>query len=1342
MSAQAEKIDPDMPDAKRRLLEQMLSGAAPRKTQVDGVVRRGAADRVPMSLEQQNVWLHSAMAPDRPLYNEPITIHRKGSFDLGLMEKSFNEVLRRHEAWRTSFRIEAGEAVPVVHDDLHVALPLVDLTSLPAIHREAEALRLATEDARKPIDLTSPPLFRAHVFKLADDDHRLHLTLHHIIFDGVSIYRVVVPELSATYNAYASGGTPELAPARLQYGDYAIWRERHASSDAVAKQLNYWRQTLSGSLPILQLPGDRPRPPVPSYRGSMETFALSGPLTEALKSFSRTEGLTLYMTLLAVFKALLHRYSGQDDIIIGGVTDTRRRPELQNVVGYFLNSLALRTQPKSDMRFRDYLAQVRDAVAGALSASDVPFDRIVRDLQPKRDLSAHPLFQILFSVEPPAPTFADGWDLTQMDVTVGAAKFDLYLELDERPEGLIGRFLYSSDLFDRATIRRMIGHWRTLLEGVVADPDCTLAHLPILTPEELRQFAEWNDTCVELPQTTLHGLFEAQTRRTPSAVAVECDGETWTYRDLDRRADAIARRLRDNGVKAGTLVGIFVERSLDMMAGLLGILKAGAAYLPLDPAFPAQRLSLIVDEAKPRVLLTQRSLKDCVPESTARVILCDDVDPFDVGAVPLTANVGAGHLAYIIYTSGSTGKPKGVEIPHGAVVNLFLSMMREPGCGADDRLLAVTTLSFDIAALELFLPLMAGGRVVIAKKDDAFDPARLAELIERSACTIMQATPATWRALLDTAWRGKQGLKIFCGGEALPRELADRLLARSGEVWNMYGPTETTVWSTIQKVEPDGRIVAIGRPIANTRAYILDADDNLVPVGVTGELCIGGEGVARGYHRREDLTRERFVTVAAVPGEWMYRTGDLARYRPDGTIECLGRNDEQVKVRGFRIELEEIEGALAAHPDIAAAALKAWPDASGELALCAYLVKRGEHEPDAAMLRRFLQNTLPDYMVPSRYVLLESLPLTPNAKVDRKALPEPDRIIAVRAFVAPRDVSEEMLAGIWKDVLRVKRVGATDDFFDLGGHSLLLAKLLRRVELAFGIRLSLAAAFQASTLESMARLLADPQSAAKQSRIMKLQTAGSRPPLFWLNDGQVMRGLADAIGKDQPFISVALDAEEESALGPSPQLVDIASRLVETIRAEQPHGSYYLGGWCTSGILAYEVASQMKAKGFDVGLIILLHAANPAYFGMKQKIALETGRLRHGVIKALKVPGADRWQFALERIASNAARLLRERSASPQDVPFSETLDRAATIYVPKPYSGDVVLFQPALRPDALDYRAYWAPVVAGQFAALDIGGNHYTILDDPCVRELGAKMNACLDAAQRRERVPVRSAG
>ncbi|MGN6818575.1 MAG: non-ribosomal peptide synthetase, partial [Sphingomonas sp.] len=927
------------------------------------------------SADQRQVWLHAIMAPDMPLYNESITIHRFGSFDRGAMERSVNEILRRHEAWRTAFVEEKGVLVQRVREHQDIPLPYDDVSHLPEAERDAAALAIGQEDARRAIDLSDAPLFRARIIKLADDNHRLYFTLHHIIFDGVAIYRVIVPELAKLYDAFSRGAPSPLPMPALQYGDYAVWQQEHLKSAPIQRQIDYWRRTLADAPPKLELVGDRTKPARPTHAGSMEVFEIPNALIENLKQVGRRHGVTLYMTLLAAYHAQLHLYTGEDDIIVGGVTDLRRRPELENVVGYFLNTISLRAKPKGETRFSDFLIEVRDSVLGALAASEAPFDEVVRALDVKRQPGTHPLFNCLFSIEPPVDPFPAGWDLTQMDVVVGGAKFDLYLELDERQnEGMHGRFLYSTELFDPSTVRRMIGHYMTILEGIVADATLPLKDLPLLGAEERQHLlVDWNATEVAPPPALLPGAFRVQVAARPDAVAIRFGDQGVSYAALDARADAIASGLHEAGIKQGDLVGICLDRSPDMVAALLAVHRVGAAYLPLDPDFPAARLDYIARDAGAAALLSEKKLGHVLPDCPLPRLLIDDMNA--TAKVPPVA-VAPDDLAYVLYTSGSTGNPKGVEISHGALINLLESFRATPGFTAEDSLLAVTTLSFDIAGLELFLPLISGGELILAPKSVTADPRQLDELFVSAEPSVMQATPATWRALIEAGWQGSPTLRILCGGEALPRDLAESLIQRSGELWNVYGPTETTIWSTVARVVPGDGPVPIGRPLANTSIHILDRYRNTAPIGVVGELFIGGAGLAQGYRHRPDLTAERFVTIR---GERLYRTGDLARYQPDGTILCLGRVDNDEKIRGYRVAVEEIEGALAEHPAIVAAAVRSWPDASGERALAAYLVTRGDDMPSRADLRAHLGKTLPDYMIPSHFEHLDALPMTPNA---------------------------------------------------------------------------------------------------------------------------------------------------------------------------------------------------------------------------------------------------------------------------------------------------------------------------------------------------------------------------
>ncbi len=1334
----------ELSEAKRRLLERMLSGDAPpdEDQRANAVLPRPPGTVAPISADQEHVWLHAATSPDLPLYNEAITIHRTGGFDLVALEYSLNQIVRRNEIWRTSFEQRDGHIVQVVHEEIRVRLPVADLSGLPSDEREAEALRLATEDARLPFDLARGPLFRARVVRMAPEVHRLYLTLHHIIFDGVSIYRIFVPELIAGYDAFiAMRDRPPTSIGTLQYGDYAVWRERQLTTERVTRQLDYWRDRLAGMQAALELPSDRPYPATPSHRGGMETFALEPPLVRRLEALGQEHGATLYMVLLAAFGTLLHRISGVTDLAIGGVTDTRRRPELASMFGYFLNSIVLRTRPTGDLPFRDYLVQVRRTVLEALDNSDVPFAHVVRGVQPRREPGRHPLVNVMFSMEPPAPVFPQGWDLTQMDVPVAAAKFDLYLELDERPEAMVARFLYSRDLFEPDTIRRMIGHYETLLGAVAADPGRTLALLPLLTAAETQQLEAWNDTSEPIAHTTLYGWFEIHARRTPDAVAVRFEDEAWTYGRLDKHAGQLAARLRAAGIGRGGLVAVCVDRSPQMVAGLLAALKAGGAFLPLDPDLPKARLQRILDEAKPAALLAERRLLSILPEYRDLIVALDDGDAAGVSAMnestadaDAPAGPEADDLAYVIYTSGSTGTPKGVEVLHRGVVNLLASAQRNPGFGARDTLLAVATVSFDMAVLELFLPLVSGGCIALASRSDALDPRRLMALIDRIKPTLMAATPATWRALLDAGWSGSGDLRILCGGEALPRDLANRLAARCARLWNIYGPTETAIYSTIGEVTPDFGPVPIGRPVANTKTLILDAHGQAVPVGVAGELHIAGAGLARGYRGRSDLTEERFVFSAALPGTRLYRTGDIARYRHDGAIEFLGRNDDQVKIRGFRIELGEVEAALARLPGVAAAAVKAWPDATGERALTAYLVAEPGTALDWGELRRGLGQVLPAYMVPSRHLSLSALPLSANRKLDRAALPEPGFHEARPVVAEPTGEQERKLAAIWADVLGLPSVGATDNFFDLGGHSLMLARLLQRIEAEIGVKLSMDAVFRAPTVRQMAELHRERRLNSQVPGIIEIQPNGTRPTLFWVYAGPAMWSLAKALGPDQPFLGVVLEPGVVAALGDKPDLVTMASALVRSIRAVQPTGPYDLGGFCNSGVLAYETALQLIAAGQEVRLLVLLDSFNPLHYRQIGQLSVVGSKLRYHGTKFASLRSRQRWAYGAARIANIGARFMPRHWRMPATLQwgaFEYVLHDAVLRYRPPPYPGNVVLLQAADRLDVFDHTPGWPDTVHGEFTMREVVGNHESMLEQPNVRGLAEEVNVCLDWAR-----------
>lgn len=1076
----------ELSNAKRALLEKYLCGDLPQAaTAVETIPRRSSRGPTPLSFEQEQLWFLAQLIPDSAVYNGSLTIGFKGSLDVTAFEQGLNEFINRHQIWRTSFPIVDGQPMQVIHPASNLKLSLVDLRNLPEAERESEALRLAAEDIMRPFDLAHGPLLRAMLVRLGDEDYRLFMALHHIIFDAVSIYQVFLPELHALYGSFSSGKPSPLPPLPIQYADYAAWEREPLQKDIFAQHLAYWKQQLSGAPAILQLPIDHPRLAVQTFEGAQQSLVLPKTLTDALQVLSRQEDATLFMTLVAAFQTLLHRYSGQDDLVIGTVSAGRTQAETEALIGFFENPLVLRTDLSGNPTFRELLGRVREVILEAQEHQALSFESLVKELQPERQLGQNPLFQVMLTLVPTLlPSLPSGWNLVQMEVETGTSRFDLTLELEDRPEGLLSRFEYRTELFDEATIARMAGHWQTLLEGVVADPAQRIAVLPLLTEKERHQLlVDWNATHAEYPKDQcIHQLFEAQVERTPEAVAVVFEDQQLTYHELNVRANQLAHHLQDLGVGPDVLVGLCVERSLDMVVGLLGILKAGGAYVPLDPAFPSERLAFMLEDAQTPVLVTQQRLTIQLPKYEAKVV-CLDTDQAVLAqqsGTNVLPTATSAHQAYVIYTSGSTGRPKGVQIIHRAVVNFLWSMVEQPGLSAEDTLLAITTLSFDIAALELFLPLMVGARVVVASRDVVVDGTALMETLARTRATVMQATPVTWRSLLAAGWQGNRHLKILCGGEALPQELAQQLLPKAASLWNLYGPTETTIWSSIYQIEPDEEAISIGRPIANTQIYLLDQHLQPVPVGVPGELYIGGDGLARGYLNRPELTTERFIPhpFSDESDARLYKTGDLARYLPDGTIEHLGRLDFQVKLRGYRIELGEIEAVLNEYPAVQQAVVVAREDAPGDKRLAAYIVLQNIvlQKDQTAMvddLRSHMMQQVPAYMVPSAFVLLETLPLTPNGKVDRRALPAPDdtRPELREAFVAPRTPIEEMVTGIWSQVLGIEQIGIHDDFFTLGGQSLLATQVTSRLRTALQVEVPLRTFFEASTVAQLAEII-------------------------------------------------------------------------------------------------------------------------------------------------------------------------------------------------------------------------------------------------------------------------------
>jgi amino acid adenylation domain-containing protein len=1073
---------------KRALLAQKLKQSDARARGRQTISRRAGGEPAALSFAQQRLWFLHQLEPGNPVYNQPKAIRLSGPLHAPLLQQALDQIVARHEVLRTKFVAIDGNPVQVISDIRSLELPVIELRTWPETTREAEAHRLLVETTRRPFDLSRDLMLRALLLRLDDEEHILLLVTHHIASDGWSS-GILWRELTALYRAFVSGQPPRLAELPIQYVDYATWQRNWLQGEVLETQLSYWRKQLE-NFSTLQLPTDRPRPPRQTYRGMVQSVRLSKDLAEALQALSRRQNATLFMTLLAAFQTLLQRYTAQEDILVGTPIAGRSRPEIEGLIGFFVNTLVLRTDLSGNPTFLELLGRVREVALGAYAHQDLPLEKLVEKLHPQRNLSHSPLFQVAFAHQnvPRQDLELPGITVRPTEVAGGTAKFDLTLFTREESDGLRASVEYSTDLFDDTTISRLLGHFETLLRGIVADPQRRLSDLPLLNEvERHRLLVEWNDSQRDFPSDTcIHKLFEAQVKRTPDAVAVVFEGRQLTYGALNCRANQLAHYLVKLGVGPDVLVGLRGERSLEMVVGILGVLKAGGAYAPLDPAYPLDRLAFMLDDSQAPVLLTQSRLSDSLPAPAARTVFLDG--DWEIIARETTQNpatdVTAEHLAYVIYTSGSTGRPKGVMIPHRSICNHMFWMQSAFPLSEADRVMQKTPLSFDASVWEFFAPLLFGARLVMARPGEHRDGAYLVKLIAEQQVTVLQAVPSLLQVLLDNDIESCTSLRhVFCGGEALAVDLQERFLARStAKLHNLYGPTEATIDATYWACQPDTHSpsVAIGRPIANTQVYVLDPRLKPVPVGIPGELHIGGAGLARGYLHRPELTAEKFIAnpFSGDPKARLYKTGDLARYRQDGALEYLGRLDHQVKIHGFRIELGEIETVLDQHPAVRQAVVLVREDLPGDKRLVAYLVLNQERSFNHSQLRAYLKQKLPEYMVPSVSVLLETMPLTPNGKLDRSALPAPDqgRPDLAQTLVSPRTPAEETLATIWAKSLTLEQVGIHDNFFDLGGHSLLATQVIGQVQKIFQVDVPLRALFEAPTIASLLVVILQKQS--------------------------------------------------------------------------------------------------------------------------------------------------------------------------------------------------------------------------------------------------------------------------
>lgn len=1307
---------------------------------------------LPLSFAQQRLWFLDQLEPGSSMYVLMAWRQFHGPLNITALTNAFTELVRRHESLRTTFESKDGAPVQRIADPGPISLEIIDLTTVPQADRLKAARRTIEEQAQQEFDLVHGPLFRPVLIRLGPDEHELLVTIHHIIADGWSV-NIIMKELTALYKAGRSEQLLLLPEPPLQYADFALWQRQWLTGRALEPQRQYWLAQLRGC-PKLELPTDHARSWRPMTAGASHQFTVPHLLADRLRTLSLQEGVTPFMTLLAAFKALLARYTDQEDIIVGAPVANRHYIELESIVGFVANTLVLRTHLGDDPTFRELLARVRETCLGAYAHPDMPFEKLVEELQPERTLSQNPLFQVSFVWE----SAATGADIAFITV---ASPFDLTLFVRDWADGALSVTVqYKRDLFEPETIARFANHYCTLLEGAAANPDCRLSGLPLVTEDEAHQLLiEYNATTTAYPRDrSIHSLFEDQADTTPDAVAVMDESISLTYCELDQRANRLAHYLRTLGVGPEHVVGVWMERSVDVIIALLGVLKAGGAYAPFDLLAPPERLAFMLRDAKVDLLLTHERLRAQLPEQRPRT-LCLDANDSTIWTQPdsrLGDPGSADRLAYVMYTSGSTGEPKGVAVTQRNVVRLVKNT-DYAHFGSDEVFLQLAALSFDAATFEIWGALLNGGRLAIAPPG-VLSIEELGAVLARHGVTTLWLTAGLFHQVVDHHLEILNPLRqLLVGGDVLsPTHVRHALAALpSCRLINGYGPTEGTTFTcchTITEASTGERTVPIGHPIANTRAYVLDRFLHPVPLGVSGELWIAGDGLARGYVERPELTAERFVEhrFSATLDERLYRTGDRVRRRSDGIIEFLGRLDNQVKVRGYRVELGEIEATLARHPCIREAAVAVQSTADGDKRLVAYIVSNSI--VDDRDLRQFLRSTLPDYMIPTAFVALDYLPLTANGKVDRQALLELEaRAETVHSQVEPRDALERQLVQIWQDVLSVGPVGIRDNFFDLGGHSLLAVRMFARLKKQLRVTLPLATLFQAPTIEDLAALIRKGVQPAPGRSLVLIQPHGSRLPVFGVPGvgGEVLcyHALAQYLGPDQPFYGLqsrGLDGREK----PLTRIEDMATEFLREICEVQPEGPYYFVGQCMGGVVAYEMAQQLRAVGQEVGLLALLDTWAPeiasAHHARLEGHALAvmrfvTNRLHLYSETLARLRGRERVRYLLGRFKLLTNMLIQRDLSHEARGEFHLGVVTRANVfafhqYTPRVYPGSAVLFRAEGRDvaPAIDYRLAWRELVTGGFEMYSApGDNSGLMLIAPHVQTLALQLKRCLNRAQ-----------
>jgi amino acid adenylation domain-containing protein len=1360
-----------------------------------GIAPREPGAPVPMSYAQELLWLIERANPGMHGYNVPRTLRLRGSLDVAALQAALDGIVARHEVLRSTFDVVDGDPRQLVHEPASVAIAFTDLAGLAPEQREADARALVRELSRRPFDLTRDAQLRASLIRLDAEDHVLLLESHHVASDAWS-RGILMRELSALYGAHRRGGEAALAPLPIQYGDYARWQRETLQGAELDRHLAFWREQLRNAPALLELPTDRPRPAAPSFEGALRTRLLPTQLLERLREVSRANGATLFVTLLAAFDVLLSKLSGQRDVVVGTPTAGRSHEATEGLIGFFVNTVALRTRLDGDPAFVELLGRVRETTLSVFEHQDVPFEKLTLELQRAGELGRHGLFQVMFTMQDGESRSVElpGLVCEAYGSSRGATKFDLTLGMQELPSGLRATIEYRTDLFDAGTIDRMLAQLGAVLEAVSETPAAPLSEIALLASGERDLLLrEWAGPRRDYPaDVSIHGLIEAQVDRTPDAPALTFEGETISYAEMDAYANQLAHLLRQRGVAPGQLVGVCLERSFEMIVALLAIMKAGAAYVPLDPEYPRGRLAFMLDDSTPAATVTRRAERDSLPDDVKQLVVLDDPEvAAALARMPgtrLAERVSGGALAYAIYTSGSTGRPKGALNLHGAVVNRLLWGQETFAFTAADAVMQKTPYSFDVSVPEVFGPLLAGARLVIARPGGHRDPAYLQELVEREGITSIHFVPSMLETFLPIAQRERLAtLRIMqCSGEALTPSAIARaydVLPSGAEVHNLYGPTECAVEVThwVCPRDPSLSVVPIGRPVANTRCYVLDEAKRLVPVGVPGELYLAGRQVGVGYLLRPELTDERFVVdpyadPVLEPGARMYRTGDRVRWQDDGTIEYLGRLDFQVKIRGLRIELGEIETTLTQQPGVQSAVVVVREDTPGDQRLVAYCVVEPGAEPAAPeTLRRALKASLPPFMVPAAFVMLPEWPLNASGKLDRSALPLPAATARRRKYRAARTTIEHELVQVWESLLGVSPIGMHDDFFELGGHSLLAVRMLVEVARLRGRTIPLTWLFESSTIHSLAaRIDAEVQGTAEPPIVVLQGDAPGTPIAFVHGDvrgaGWYCRRLAPLLAPDSPFFVLpTLGADGDPEVW---TIESMAARHLSELRKVQPHGPYRLAGFCVGGKIVLEMAQQLRAAGETIERLIMIDsgAGNAAISYMRPVLPFITGpdataRLARQAVIMKRVRWYDariRWAANQELrrqadwLATNVARRARRlvarlrgrksetNAASPAapveravrdltQVAGEQVLRRqsdAVNVYIPRRYRGtiDLVWAEPAPNVARRDpTRGWWR--VADQVHVHAIVAHHLDLITNK-LPDMASVLRAILERA------------